>query len=579
MTRRKVNRERRTRLDPIVRMLRDGFWSAGVDELDRLSKEAAASSEVASEARLVHALWLHANGRFDDALALAEHVIDLDRERAVRSRSLLIADALARTNRRAESCAWLSSLALDRQLPEDLQLLKANVVDAIEIDRRAFARLDELNVVFERHGCAPIELRDKSLPFAFGNVVTRTTNNLETEHKISVLMPAFNAALTIEPAIRSVLEQTWSNLEIIVVDDCSSDATADIAGDLARQDPRVRVFRQPSNEGAYAARNRALREAVGMYITTHDADDWSHSQKLERQIYPLIDDAQLMATVSSWIRISDRFGTQVKNDIGQLRTVTINTSSLMFRRQAMDILGSWDVVRVEADTEFHTRAKRRFGKAAIAHIDRTVPLSFGLAQSTSLTQDQSLGQTSMMLSAISPRRLYSQSHRHWSRSRDFKDDLPWHPQRGSRRPFLAPRMLLSRDSRAIYDAVVVADLTTKGAIGLARGVARARDVQNGVPSIGVVHHPTKWQNVGRDFDDSVWELLGGTGAELISVSEDVECGSLYVTDRWILDNRIDRFPEIHCDDAWLLVGMKSQEWISMAQPFSADYGSGGVSDA
>ena len=87
----------------------------------------------------------------------------------------------------------------------------------------------------------------------------------------SLVIPAYNAAATIGDAIRSVLNQTVADFEVIVVDDGSTDATSTEIARFAG-DPRVRPFRQP-NGGVSAARNRALAEACGRYASFLDADD------------------------------------------------------------------------------------------------------------------------------------------------------------------------------------------------------------------------------------------------------------------------------------------------------------------
>ncbi|HEY6644784.1 glycosyltransferase family 2 protein [Povalibacter sp.] len=99
---------------------------------------------------------------------------------------------------------------------------------------------------------------------------------------VSVLMPAFNAQETLQESVASVLEQTFVDLELIIVDDGSTDATGDLAQQLAKADRRVRVIQQ-KNAGVSSARNRGLAEAKGRYIALLDADDLWVPDKLECQ--------------------------------------------------------------------------------------------------------------------------------------------------------------------------------------------------------------------------------------------------------------------------------------------------------
>jgi glycosyltransferase involved in cell wall biosynthesis len=90
---------------------------------------------------------------------------------------------------------------------------------------------------------------------------------------VSVYLPTCNRAHLVPRAMESVLRQDHRELELLVVDDASTDDTPAVLARIAAQDPRVRVFRQPSRQGAPAARNVALRAASGRYVTGLDDDD------------------------------------------------------------------------------------------------------------------------------------------------------------------------------------------------------------------------------------------------------------------------------------------------------------------
>ena len=101
------------------------------------------------------------------------------------------------------------------------------------------------------------------------------------EKLLSVIIPSYNRADKIERSVRSVLNQDYKNLEVIVVDDGSDDNTVDIIKEVA--DPRLRYIYQ-ENSGACAARNNGIRHARGEYIAFHDSDDIWHQDKLEKQM-------------------------------------------------------------------------------------------------------------------------------------------------------------------------------------------------------------------------------------------------------------------------------------------------------
>ncbi len=99
---------------------------------------------------------------------------------------------------------------------------------------------------------------------------------------VSIIMPSYNTAKFISETIESVLAQTYSNWELIIVDDCSTDNTDEI---VARyKDKRIKYLKNPNNSGAAVSRNRALRKAEGRWIAFLDSDDLWEKNKLEKQI-------------------------------------------------------------------------------------------------------------------------------------------------------------------------------------------------------------------------------------------------------------------------------------------------------
>ena len=90
---------------------------------------------------------------------------------------------------------------------------------------------------------------------------------------VSIVMPVYNGEVHLEAAVRSVLGQTVSDVELIVVDDGSSDRSVETVERLASDDRRIRVDRLPTNQGHHVASNRALELASGKYIMRHDQDD------------------------------------------------------------------------------------------------------------------------------------------------------------------------------------------------------------------------------------------------------------------------------------------------------------------
>jgi hypothetical protein len=183
--------------------------------------------------------------------------------------------------------------------------------------------------------------------------------------KVSVIMPAFNAQATIEQAARSILAQSWRNLELIIVDDCSSDGIADVAERLAAEDARVRVLRNPANVGPYVSKNQALLAATGRYVTGHDADDIAIPTRIADQMQPIRDDTACVATIASMIRLDRDGAFSYPTKVGSYSYDGIARramiSLLIDRQVLLEQIGFWDTVRFGADSEMLARTSAVLG--------------------------------------------------------------------------------------------------------------------------------------------------------------------------------------------------------------------------
>ena len=103
-------------------------------------------------------------------------------------------------------------------------------------------------------------------------------------NKVSIIMPSYNAARFIAASIQSVIEQTYTDWELLITDDCSKDNSLIIAKNFADKDPRIQVYSTVRNSGAAIARNVSIKHAQGRYIAFLDSDDTWEANKLETQI-------------------------------------------------------------------------------------------------------------------------------------------------------------------------------------------------------------------------------------------------------------------------------------------------------
>ncbi len=140
---------------------------------------------------------------------------------------------------------------------------------------------------------------------------------------VSVVMPVYNSETFLREAIESILNQTFTNFELIAIDDCSTDSSPDFLVEYQKRDDRILIHRQAANSGPATARNTGLNLASGKYIAFMDSDDISLPNRLEKQV-AFLDTHPDIGIVGSGIRLIDRKG----NHLGNLQ---VPTSDLAIR--------------------------------------------------------------------------------------------------------------------------------------------------------------------------------------------------------------------------------------------------------
>ena len=107
---------------------------------------------------------------------------------------------------------------------------------------------------------------------------------MENKPFVSIITPCWNCEKYIAETIESVLAQTYDNWEMIIVDDCSTDHSYEIALEYSKKDNRIKVYRMEQNSGAARCRNRAIEKSKGEYLAFIDSDDIWLPEKLEKQL-------------------------------------------------------------------------------------------------------------------------------------------------------------------------------------------------------------------------------------------------------------------------------------------------------
>lgn len=169
---------------------------------------------------------------------------------------------------------------------------------------------------------------------------------------VTVIVPAYNAAGTIGATLDGILAQTYANLEILVIDDGSTDATVSIAQAYAQRDKRIVLIQIP-NGGVASARNHGLAVCNGHYVAPVDADDIWHPTKLEKQMAVMLNGGPELGVVYTLYRAIDENGDVLWSSpprvfagwvLSQLLFVNFvgNGSSLLFRKSAALEAGGYD---------------------------------------------------------------------------------------------------------------------------------------------------------------------------------------------------------------------------------------------
>lgn len=305
--------------------------------------------------------------------------------------------------------------------------------------------LKQLNKIFTSKNLLKLETKNSNILFdsLVGthrfNRVKKQKRTKKTNALVSIIVPCFNAENTLKTCLNSLLMQTYPNIEIIIVDDCSKDESFDIAQSFTHFE-NIKVIKNDRNLGAYASRNIGAKVAKGSYITVMDADDWSHPQKIEQQALALIRNKELVGCLSHWVRCDNSL------QFCRLRAdnswVYRNLSSFMLKRSVFEEIGYWDVIKANADSEFLLRTLAKYGEDRIVDVLPDTPLSFGRTLPSSLTNRN---ETHLVSLFGGPRKLHLDFAKIWHR---FSTDLYLEP---CKTPFPIPHQLTSEACLERFD--------------------------------------------------------------------------------------------------------------------------------
>ena len=198
---------------------------------------------------------------------------------------------------------------------------------------------------------------------------------------VSVVMPVYNGEKYVAEAIDSVLRQTFTDFEFIIVDDCSGDRSVEIARAFSEKDSRIRLILSERNAGAAAARNRALAAARGEYIAMMDSDDLSLPERFQQQVGALVKRPEIGVLGTGARAVNQTLAPLYDFNLPQGHAlIVVNlfigsfiiNPTVMIRRELLESVGGYEPGwRVAEDTELWSRLMWR---ARFANLPETLLL-------------------------------------------------------------------------------------------------------------------------------------------------------------------------------------------------------------
>jgi hypothetical protein len=397
--------------------------------------------------------------------------------------------------------------------------------------------------IFETQDLAPIHLIPDGRTL-FDRISGNTPTHMDDGPLISVIMTTYRRTDEIFTSLRSILDQSWTNFEVLVIDDASGPEFESLLMTIEQLDPRVRVIRQSENAGAYVCRNIALAHVHGEFVTFQDDDDWSHPQRLQHQVAPMLADNLVHSTLSHCLRMSEEL--TFRNSPAPASTR--NASSLMFRARDVATLGGFDEVRKAGDTEFIQRLC-----AALPGHQVVIEECLALVRQTR----GSLSRTDFGPGWSHPSRQEYWEAFAWWHTDIARSATSWTDTPRATRAFPAPRRFLSTkhlsSTQSSYDLVLVGDFGADSPWASRAWnflqVALERKL-----TVGVIHLSNPAGDSGRitRIAPEVRQLIHSGRIARILPTDGVQVTSLFVTDASILEIQDATRWQLTCERATLV---------------------------
>lgn len=431
----------------------------------------------------------------------------------------------------------------------DLLFIKSTVIknhelaNSKDINKADKVQLIWLNKIFSLNSLSPVHIKNIKHQINLANIASNP-KRLSTKNTflVSVIMPLYNAESTINHAIDSLIYQSWENIELIIVDDCSTDNSPSIVKDYINKNFNIKLITNDHNKGTYLSRNIGLTHANGDYVMVHDCDDWSHPQKIEILLSEIHNKNSYVAAMSHWIRVDDNL--EVIGPWSLKSTITdLDFSSLLIKKHVFDAIGHWPDVRISGDSEFKFRIEKYYGHNSIKIIDPNKILSLSLTMATSLTKSNS---THMKTLHSGVRWQYRDAFKFLHRKYNIKTNKKFI------QTSLIPTHIRTNKPKILsYEYIFISDFSNYCSL--------FEKIINGLTSnakrndkIGIFHWKSFGRNVIKSLSDSTYETCINFKIDITTNSDTLNINSLIILKPSLILHKLDDLPDMVINNIYLL---------------------------
>jgi hypothetical protein len=435
-------------------------------------------------------------------------------------------DALARTGQGEDVVRLQSLYNVDEMNSNDLHLYLANAANPFKDSKASLdAWLVGINDMYERAGLSRITLTEGSAS-AFLGLGAEVPERVTDGPLVTIIMPVYRPDEFTDLAIQSAINQSYQNLEIIIVDDGSGGDAPERLNKWLAVDERIKVVLNEPNAGAYTSRNIGYSRARGEFLTIFDGDDWQHPQKIDMLVQAAQQQTDGRLVSAPWTRADEDLFFHYRGWRGAFITPA-HVSTMFHTATIRKHLGHWDSVRKAADTEFILRYQALVNSGEPLDVCEA-PLTLSLVGSSNLSMED------FRLGYRSPDRVsYRDSYEHWHKKIKAGEHSGYLEFPLAERAFPAPPRFLPAgvQQNLELDILFVGDFAAESALSdLMREHLMAASAEG--RRVGLMHYPSILHatSIDKSFSTELMDAFDDGRLVRVEVTDRVQSGEVHVYD-------------------------------------------------